>query len=239
MLNDKPTPYQPPHKRVSNAEMEEMRAKGLCFWCDEKFMFGHKCSGRRLYSLVLEPAVEGEEVEGSTLMEPKEGDVAELSLYVLCGLEMSLENQTMKLIGYDKKRRLNILIDSGSTHNFLDLAVAKRLGCSLQRVVTQRVMVANENQMECSARIKGFVWTIQGKQFEANVLLMQLKGCEIILGVEWLNAKGVITWNFPNRTIKFRLDGEDVQLVAGRNSPSGWKEGNHLSIQKKLGLMLI
>lgn len=181
---------QPPHKRVSNAKIEERRANWFCFLCDEKFTFGHKCSGKRLYSLALEPAEEGEKVEESTLLEPEEGDVAELSLHALHGLEMSLENQTMKLIGYYKKRRLNILIDSKSTHNFLDLAVAKQLGCSLQRVITQRVMVANDNHMECIARIKGFVWTMQGKQFEANVLLMPLNGSELIIGVEWLNAMG-------------------------------------------------
>ncbi|KAI4371645.1 hypothetical protein MLD38_009972 [Melastoma candidum] len=44
-------PYQPPHKRLSPAEMEEKRMKGLCFWCDEKYTFNHKCNNRRLFVL--------------------------------------------------------------------------------------------------------------------------------------------------------------------------------------------
>lgn len=55
--------YQPPHKRFTSADMDEKRAKGLCFWNDEKFIFGHKCAHRRMYSLTLEP-MEIEEEEG-------------------------------------------------------------------------------------------------------------------------------------------------------------------------------
>ncbi|KAJ6862569.1 hypothetical protein NC652_039425 [Populus alba x Populus x berolinensis] len=33
--------------------MDEKRAKGLCFRCDEKFVPGHRCRNRRLYSLCI------------------------------------------------------------------------------------------------------------------------------------------------------------------------------------------
>ncbi|EEF32282.1 conserved hypothetical protein [Ricinus communis] len=37
---------------------------------------------------------------------------------------------TMRLIGeHDKKRELHILVDSGSTNNFLDLSIAQSLDC--------------------------------------------------------------------------------------------------------------
>lgn len=75
-------------------------------------------------------------------------------------------------------------IDSGSTHNFLDLTVAKQIGCSGQRITAQEILVANGERMSCSAIVKEFVWTMQGTSFEANVLLMPLKGCEMILGME-------------------------------------------------------
>lgn len=109
--------------------MEERRIKGLCFLCDKKFTFGHKCAGRRLYSLVLEPDEEGEELEETKLTCQEEDEMVELSLHALHGLEMSKDNITMKLNGYYKKKRLSILIDLKSTHNFLDLTTAKQLGC--------------------------------------------------------------------------------------------------------------
>lgn len=39
------------------------RAKGLCFWCDENFTFGHKCTHMKLYSLTMEETGEEEETE--------------------------------------------------------------------------------------------------------------------------------------------------------------------------------
>ncbi|KAJ6910657.1 hypothetical protein NC652_021345 [Populus alba x Populus x berolinensis] len=42
-----------PTRTVQSTEMEERRAKGLCFWCDDKFTPGHKCRTRKLYSICL------------------------------------------------------------------------------------------------------------------------------------------------------------------------------------------
>jgi len=45
--------------------------------------------------------------------------------------------QTIRVTGKVKKRRpLHILIDSGSTHNFLDLTTAKRLNCNVRNIVS-------------------------------------------------------------------------------------------------------
>ena len=41
---------------------------------------------------------------------------------------------TMRVKGHVGKRTLHILVDSGSTHNFLDETFAKRLGCRLESV---------------------------------------------------------------------------------------------------------
>lgn len=117
--------HQPPHKRFTSAEIDAKRAKGLCFWCDERFTFGHKCANRKLYSLVLEQAEVDEEAGDSDSQETEEDEGATLSLHALHGVEMTGSNQTMRLLGYFKKRKLNVFIDSGSTHNFLDQAVAK------------------------------------------------------------------------------------------------------------------
>lgn len=76
-----------------------------------------------------------------------------LTLHTLYGVENSVNNQTMKLVGYFKKRRLNILIDPGSTHNFLDISVAKSSGCSLEAIEEQKVLVANWERMSRKARV--------------------------------------------------------------------------------------
>lgn len=34
-------------RRLTPTEMEEKRAQGLCFFCDEKYVVGHKCQAKR------------------------------------------------------------------------------------------------------------------------------------------------------------------------------------------------
>lgn len=105
----------------------------MCFWWDEKIPFGHKCANRRLYSLTVELTGEEDEPLEPKILEEEEEEEATLSLHDLHDIEIATKNQTMKLVRYVKKRRLNILIDSGSTHNFCDLSVAKQVGCSIQK----------------------------------------------------------------------------------------------------------
>jgi hypothetical protein len=49
-----------PIKRLTPAQMQEMREKGLCYNCDEKFQPGHRCNRPRLFLL---EGVEFEEPE--------------------------------------------------------------------------------------------------------------------------------------------------------------------------------
>lgn len=42
---------------------------------------------------------------------------------------------------------MHMLIDSGSTHNFLDLQVAKKLQCTLISIAEQVVTVADGNSI--------------------------------------------------------------------------------------------
>lgn len=64
--------------------------------------------------MTMEVAEEEEEAVEPNIEEEENEEVATISLHTLHGVELAAENQTMKLIGYIKKRRLNVLIDSGS-----------------------------------------------------------------------------------------------------------------------------
>lgn len=172
--------YKPPHTRVSSNEMEDRRSKVLCFWCNEKYTFGHKCPNRRLYSLILEPMEEEDEQE--------EGEEAIEHTYP------------------------DVLVDSGSTHNVLDIEVAKSIECLFQRIDKCKVMVANENKLSCDSICTKFRWFMQGQSFEGRVLLMPLKGCKLILGIEWLNSLGVVKWDFPKPRMEFCTQAKEIVL---------------------------
>ncbi|GJU29865.1 hypothetical protein Tco_1173454 [Tanacetum coccineum] len=63
------TSYNNPNrKRLTQKEYEEKRANNLCFYCDKKYVLGHKCAGQ-LYSLIVIRDTEGEEGIGEETME--------------------------------------------------------------------------------------------------------------------------------------------------------------------------
>ena len=72
-----------------------------------------------------EDPVGGEE---ATLVPEEEEDNGEISLHALKGLTNS---KIIKVEGKVEESKLMILIDSGSTHSFLDESTAKRLKCPL------------------------------------------------------------------------------------------------------------
>ena len=57
--------------------------------------------------------------------------------------------QTLKIEGHIKKKKVIVLIDSGSTHNFIHCKVAKELNCFLYPAPECQVMVANGGTINC------------------------------------------------------------------------------------------
>ena len=60
--------------------------------------------------------------------------------------------QTLKIEGHIKKKKVIVLIDSGSTHNFIHCKRAKELNCFLYPAPECQVMVANGGTINCSRK---------------------------------------------------------------------------------------
>ncbi|GJU21667.1 reverse transcriptase [Tanacetum coccineum] len=149
----------PIRKQLTHKELEEKRAKNLCFYYDQKYVFGHKCLSH-MFSLevvvdndeediVWEPTNEDVDYELSIVLNvvQEESSVPHISLNALTGRNTF---QTMRVSGYVEKHEIHILIDSGSTYNFLDSNTAKRLGCQLKSTYPLQVTVTNGNNMMSS-----------------------------------------------------------------------------------------
>ena len=199
-------------------------AQGLCFYCDKPFERGHKCSFKeaQLFAVEFKEDSEGEDDEGIGVGEGslgqkikgdkedvKEATEACISVHALTGEK---NYHTMRIVGMVKRKPVHILIDSGSTHNFLDLEYAKTLGCELEQIPPQAVSVADGNHIACQHQCKGFTWSVQDKLFKADVMLIQLGSCDMVLGIQWLRTLGEISWDFQNMIMKFTLDREQVVL---------------------------
>jgi hypothetical protein len=70
-----------------------------------------------------------------------------ISLHALMGHPIP---QTIRLLGHIDSQPLSILIDSGSTHNFIQDRVAKQLGLNLEPTQSFQVLVGNGEELNCS-----------------------------------------------------------------------------------------
>jgi hypothetical protein len=134
--------------KLSGAQMEDRRKKGLCYTCDEKWNRNHVCTKGKIY--VLEGCdLFGEQSEEDTLEDTdcmvEEGingcnENLEISLHAVTG---SPNPRTMRLWGMIKYQGVIILIDSGSSHNFLDASISSKIALEVQHVSNIAVKVAN------------------------------------------------------------------------------------------------
>lgn len=62
---------------------------------------------------------------------------------------------TMRLMGQYGKKPLHILLDSESTHNFIDTNTTLKLSCKVEKVSPMWVRVADGGQLKCDAVIRG------------------------------------------------------------------------------------
>ncbi|KAI0523142.1 hypothetical protein KFK09_005532 [Dendrobium nobile] len=118
-------------KRLTEKEMQEKRAKGLCFRCEEKYTLGHRCKDQTFQALTIcndEEAEGGEEETEEEMEEKLHLDLAEVFPNSVVGFTM---NHTMKVKGELEGKEVVVLIDSGATHNFISTQVVDQLGVKL------------------------------------------------------------------------------------------------------------
>nr|GFA14363.1 hypothetical protein [Tanacetum cinerariifolium] len=126
----------PQKRRLSQKEYEEKRSKNLCFYCDQKCVPCHTCSGL-LFSIEFladdEVQKSMEEVEECLEEEVIEKPVVypHISLNALAGVN---DFYTMRIEGHVGKHDIHILVNSGRTHNFVDVQCAKKLGCERRSI---------------------------------------------------------------------------------------------------------
>ena len=69
-----------------------------------------------------------------------------ISLQAINGIQRF---QTMRVTGHYGKKATQVLIDSGSTHNFVDLRLAQRLRCKIEPIHLQPVSVVEDSELKC------------------------------------------------------------------------------------------
>ncbi|KAG7578422.1 Retrotransposon gag domain [Arabidopsis thaliana x Arabidopsis arenosa] len=200
MESPKDTTTQP-HKVLSTEDMSKQRDQELCYVGDDKYKkprFGAEEDGGEL-----------EEVHAKNVELAETGVIAHISVKAVSGVS---DYRTMRVKGSYEKQVLYIFIDPDSTHNFMDPTVAEKLKCVLKPTSMARVSVADGRMLEVDAKIDRFQWEFRGTQVQADLMVIPLRGCDMVLGVQWLETLGPITCDFKKLEMQFRIGRKKVLL---------------------------
>ena len=226
-----------PMRRLSPSQVEEYRRKGLCFKCDESYSPGHKCQGKSLMLIECEDSEEEQEEE--ILLRPKEtvGDnLPELSFHAMEG---STSPTTIRFFGQINRKPVNALLDTGSTHNFIDPKVVQRTGLTINPEISFSVTIAGDDRLKSEGICKAVCFKCQGLEIVTDFHVLPIGGCQMVLGVDWLQTLDEVTVNFKKRRVKitkndnyWELQGvhpNDMEVVSARvmdktlyQSTKGW-----------------
>jgi hypothetical protein len=111
--------------------------------------------------------------------------------------------QTLKLIGYIKHQKVIILVDSGSTHNFIHRHIAQETHCYIHDVNNFQIMIPNGGSMKCGGRCENVRLQIGDYHLKSHKFAIDMGGCDIVLGVDWLRTLGPILMDFKEFTMQF------------------------------------
>lgn len=175
-----------PIKRLIKEEMNIHREKGLCFNRDEKYNKNHKRKAKFL--LLIEN--ENEQIEcvqnNAFLDEYEEYTCDDTTTITFHALNWASLPKTLKFTGTVNNKKILILVDSRSTHNFLQLRLIKYLGLVISCAPEFQVLTGNGGKLKCEGKCLDVSIWIQGVQFFETFYLLPIHRLDVVLRVQWL-----------------------------------------------------
>ncbi|WVZ01419.1 hypothetical protein V8G54_027488 [Vigna mungo] len=215
-----PTPLNKlPIKRLTETEMQARREKNLCYNCDEQYTRGHRCKSQFLLLVSTEPDDDPDtppDPDPRIIDEPSP-ESGLISLHALSG---QWAPRTLRLIGSINGYKVQVLVDSGATHNFIQSRVAHFLQLQNEPTSTPlRVMVGNGDFLPCSTFCPKAQLHLASLKFSIDLYPLELSGTDIVLGVHWLTQVSPFVMDYNGPFMRFMWEGQLVELK-GETGPT-------------------
>ncbi|XP_061338025.1 uncharacterized protein LOC133284906 [Gastrolobium bilobum] len=194
-------PSNVPYKKLSNEELMKKRELGLCYTCDEKWNSRHKCKSK-LFLMVGDWDDGVEESEEHIVWQPGLAQEVpqEAALHSLKGDK----NPRALQFRVDFHGKLTpILVDSGSSHNFIQKQLVEEVGLPSVKVPRMRVFLGNGEFLICDRKCMNVPLLIQGYSFAVDLWIIELSGFGIILGISWLSQIGRVLHDYSDLSMEF------------------------------------
>jgi len=189
--------------------MQIRREKKLCYTCDEKFTSSHRCPNKQYLLLQMD---EDETLEHQPTPEEMVDNIIQDPHLSYNALKGSMGLGTMKFQGTINGMVIQILLDSGSSDNFLQHRIANYLKLPVEEAPSFQVLVGNGNSLEAEGMVKQLEVLVQGQLLKIPVYLLPISGADLVLGAAWLATLGPHISDYSKLTLKFYKDKQFVTL---------------------------
>lgn len=160
----------------------------------------------------------------SSLFLLEEMDIeAEISMIVVKGVNAQ---NTMRSVGVIKGHLVIVLLDTGSSRNFISQKVVEQLKLPLHSVSKLRVRVASGESMTSNGMCVKIPLQLQGYSSLIDFHIFHL-------GTKWLQTLGTISWNFEKLMMQFQFEGKEVEFKGIRTSKTAIISGKSFKISMK------
>jgi len=121
--------------------------------------------------------------------------------------------QTLRMTGKIRNKEVTVLIDGGSTHNFINWLIVNKLMLPIVCDRSFQVMVGNCEKIECPRRCLNLALIIQDHTIVADFYILLAIACQVVLGIQWLDS----------RSSRNRLSQVDNDFHSQRSvAPASW-----------------
>lgn len=210
-------PAPPPLKCLSLKEIASRREGDLYFNYDEKFHRGHHCASR-VFLLIAE---EDENPDPHIVLnDPPPDPPGQVDSLDLCPTQISFHSlagqlapKTLRMLGSLFGHQVMVLVDSGSTHNFIqqELVTHLNLPCRMTSVPLW-VMVGNGQHLQCTSLCEEIVIDVQSSKFTVDLHILPIFDANVVLGIQWLKSLGPVLTNYNMLCMQFIHDDRVVEL---------------------------
>jgi hypothetical protein len=114
--------------------------------------------------------------------------------------------ETLKLIDYIKHQKVIIMVDNSNTHNFIHRHIAQETHCYIHAVNNFQIMIVNGGSMKCGGHCENVCLQIGAYHMKSHMFAIDMGGCDIVLGADWLRNLGPILMDFKDLTMQFNQE---------------------------------
>lgn len=218
-----------PIKKLTPAQMQERRAQGLCYNCDDKFIPGHKCSTPKFLLLLAE--------EDTTTLETPQPmddiieDNPETLHFQLSSQAIQGNNspRALKFTGLIYGLHVSVLVDTGSSHNIIQPRIANYLRLHLSPITPFTIMVGNGEHLTCDQICPKVPLRLRNHIFSIPCYLLPIQGADIVLGLDWLSTLGQVAADFATPSLSFIYQDLPITLTGDYTTNMQQASYHHLA----------